>query len=61
MGRRYGLGRYTVLQRDPARGPGAGWIVYDSHRQRAVRTYRGRRGLERAERRAGKLNRKAAR
>ena len=61
-----GLGRYTPLLRYPS-DPDGGWIVWDSHRQRAgrgllgVRTFRGRRALEHADRRAGKLNQRAGR
>jgi hypothetical protein len=59
--RRTGLGRYTPLLRDPSDRDG-GWVVWDSHRQRPVRGLLGVRvfrGLERADRCAGKLNRKA--
>lgn len=51
-------GRYIALQRAPGR-----FIVYDGRRDRkkGFRTYRGRRGFQRAEARAAELNRKAAR
>jgi hypothetical protein len=58
--------RYTPLLHDPS-DPDGGWIVWDTHRQRAVRRllavriFRGRRGLERAGSCAGKLNDRAGR
>ena len=61
--RRSGLGRYTPLLRDPSDSSG-GWIVWDSHRQRPVRSmlgtrvFRGRRGLERADSLAYEMNRR---
>jgi hypothetical protein len=54
-------GRYTPLLRDPS-DPDGGWIVWDSHRGRAVRglrgtrVFRGRRAFEHADNRAAKLN-----
>jgi hypothetical protein len=57
-----GLGRYTPLLRKP-RDPRGGWVVQDSHRDRPVRGFLGRkrvfRTLVRADRCAGRLNRKA--
>ncbi len=57
------LGRYAPLLHDPA-DPDGGWVVWDSYQQRAVRGFLGVRtfrGLERADRHAVKLNRKAGR
>jgi hypothetical protein len=57
-----GLGRYVPLLRNPRDNRG-GWVVQDSHRRRPVRSILGRvrvfRNLERADRCAGRLNRKA--
>jgi hypothetical protein len=56
-----GLARYTPLLFDP-RNPNGGWVVWDSHRDRAVSGILGvrvSRDLAHAERRADRLNREA--